>query len=100
MDSDTPTDPTPREVSDSPKMGRRTLRMILSHAAEREAKNDDLLAKLLERQIEEAARAKKQMWAITVLLVLGLLASVGVVSAVKWAGTEVSFGEQTKITAP
>lgn len=64
----------------SSKLGRKTLALILSHIDRREEKNDEIVQK-----------QSKQTWIITILLVLGLLSSIGVASAVKFYGLDLDF---------
>lgn len=78
----------------SSKRGRQTLWTILNHTAEREAKSDALIEKLIEKQMEDSAKSKRQMWMLALALVLGLLGSVGVASAVKWGNMDLKFGPQ------
>lgn len=79
--SDTPVEETDDASQNSSKLGRKTLAIILSHLERREEKNDEIVQK-----------QSKQTWIITILLVLGLLASIGVASAVKFYGIDLNFG--------
>lgn len=77
------------EESDSPKIGRQTLALILGHLEKRESKNDEL-----------GDKQTKQGWWLALLLVLGLLASIGVAGAVKLYGADISFTPEKPKEAP
>lgn len=68
------------EESESPKIGRKTLALILGHLEKRETENDKIVSK-----------QNTQWWWVAVLLVLGLLASIGVAGAVKLYGQSIEF---------
>lgn len=72
------------DKTDAPKIGRKTLALILGHLEKREEKNDEIVQK-----------QNKQWWTIALLLVVGLLASIGVAGVVKMAGIEANFTPAT-----
>lgn len=69
------------DKTDAPKIGRKTLALILGHIEKREEKNDEIVQK-----------QNKQWWTIALLLVVGL---IGVAGVVKMAGIEANFTPAT-----
>jgi len=71
------------------KIGRKTLALLLGHIEKREGKKDEIIQK-----------QSREGWWLAVLLVLGLLASIGVASAVKIFGTSLQFSAPATGSTP
>lgn len=76
----TPQKESEQQPVESPKIGRSTLALILGHLEKRETQSDNM-----------AQKQASKMWMLSVLLVFGLLATVGVAGAVKFYGMDATF---------